>query len=101
MVVVSSCVFDHSLLALSFKLGFFAFSGSTWSPAGPLLSCCFSELPFGLGACVVGGVWEDGEESDIVGMGTAQANGSASMWYQSDGRMLLSPGSKQEQEREW
>jgi hypothetical protein len=78
MVVVSSCVFDHSLPALSFRLGFFAFSGSTWSAAAPL-SCCFSELPFGLGACVVGGVCEDGEESDIVGIGTAQANGSASM----------------------
>jgi hypothetical protein len=45
------------------------------------LSCCFSELPFGLGASVVGGACEDGEESDIVDIGTAQVNGSASMFY--------------------
>jgi hypothetical protein len=94
MVVVSNCVFNHSLPALSLKLGFLAFSGSTWSAAAPL-SCCFSELPFGLGACI-GWVCDDGEESDIVGIGTAQSNGSASLWYQVDGRMLLSPGCKQD-----
>jgi hypothetical protein len=80
MVVTSNCVFAHSFPALSFKLGFFTFSVWTWSPVAPF-SCCFSELPFGLGASVVGGVCEDGEESVIVGIGTAQANGSASMFY--------------------
>lgn len=86
IVVTSNCVLAHSFSALSFKLGFLAFS----APAVPSVSrllLCFSESALGLGAAVCDDAFEAGEvaedvEADVMlGVGTAQVNGSAVMCY--------------------
>lgn len=86
IVVTSNCVFAHNFPALSFRLGFFAFSALALPPVPPL-PIDRSDVALGLCAAVcedgasVPGEDVDGEgdlevEGIVIG-GTAQVNGFA------------------------